>query len=278
MADFKLSTSIRYDPILLDAPKHEDLDTTDWNRKVASPWYMLDYHRDRMLKAATHFGWKPAVEKIEGLEGLKRLEDFLTPFTRSAGLKPHRVKILLDEDGTLKHEFSPAQQTSLNNMFPSYLPAPEEAKEAAVNISARATPGKLPEYEIYVDSAATSHTEFTHYKTTKRQMYDDARKRLHLALADPKEVLLVNPTDGSIMEGSFTTPFFWRNNRWVTPPVSQGFQEGNGSGGNEGTTRRWALERGLAIEEKVMARSLQNGEECWISNGVRGFIFGRIKI
>lgn len=34
--------------------------------------------------------------------------------------------------------------------------------------------------------------------------------------------------------------------------------------------------RGLCIEEAINVSTLTEGEECWISNGVRGFMFGRI--
>ncbi len=36
--------------------------------------------------------------------------------------------------------------------------------------------------------------------------------------------------------------------------------------------------RGVAVEETVLAESLVEGEECWLSNGVRGFFFGRVKL
>jgi branched-subunit amino acid aminotransferase/4-amino-4-deoxychorismate lyase len=103
-------------------------------------------------------------------------------------------------------------------------------------------PLKEPEFEILLDNQNTTHTEFTHYKTTNRFMYDSARKRSQLSPADKKEVLIVNDSDGSIMEASLRTPYFWRNGRWVTPPVSSTFQRGEGSGGNDGTSRRWALQ------------------------------------
>lgn len=93
------------------------------------------------------------------------------------------------------------------------------------------------------------------------------------------------------MEGSITTPYFRRrrrrrrrrsgvshglkdkehtddddnnNDKWVTPPLS--------SGGNAGVTRRYALEHGFCIEQVVRVEDLVDGEECWLSNGVRGFI------
>jgi 4-amino-4-deoxychorismate lyase len=244
MAEFRLFTSIRYDPLLVEAPKHGDLSMPDWNRKESSPWYMLDYHRDRMLKAAVHFGWTTAVQIIDGPEGLKNLEDLLEPFTRAASLQPHRVKILLDEAGNLTYESGPVGETNLKNLFPPLLPVPNDVKVVEADNAMTVLP-KQPEYEVYIDSELSPPTAFTHHKTTKRQIYDAARRRHALGMADPKEVLLVNPKDGSVMEGSITTPYFWRGGRWVTPPVSQRFREGRGSGGNDGTTRRWALERSV---------------------------------
>jgi hypothetical protein len=36
--------------------------------------------------------------------------------------------------------------------------------------------------------------------------------------------------------------------------------------------------RGMAVEATIPASSLVEGEECWLSNGVRGFIFGRVTL
>lgn len=36
--------------------------------------------------------------------------------------------------------------------------------------------------------------------------------------------------------------------------------------------------RKLVIEDVIRASSLTSGEECWISNGVRGFIYGKIRL
>jgi 4-amino-4-deoxychorismate lyase len=73
--------------------------------------------------------------------------------------------------------------------------------------------------------------------------------------------VLVNPS-GELMEGSVTSVYFFRDGKWVTPSVA--------SGGQIGTTRRWLIERGYCIEGIVKAESLQDGEMCWISNGLRG--------
>lgn len=89
-------------------------------------------------------------------------------------------------------------------------------------------------------------------------------------MAERREVLLVSVKDGAIMEGSLTSPFFWRDGGWVTPET--------GCGGQIGTTRRWALEKGLCKEGVVKLDELVDGEECWLGNGVRGFKWGKVKL
>ncbi|KAI0134499.1 aminotransferase [Xylariales sp. AK1849] len=245
MADFHLFTSLRYDPALLGVPDHGFAHAGSNQRP--SVWYMLDYHRDRMLKAATHWGWNSAIQTISGEGGLKRIEEFLEPIATEAGVTPYRVKILLDQDGKLDCEYNPVPKTDLRNLFPDALPVPDTEGTASQN--SEKGPRKEPNFDVLIDSDMTAHTAFTHYKTTNRSMYDDARARHQLSLKDQKEVLIVNEANGSIMEGSSTTPFFWRNDRWITPPVSQSFRKGVGSGGNDGTTRRWALERCVSIRD-----------------------------
>ncbi|KUI58503.1 Aminodeoxychorismate lyase [Cytospora mali] len=271
MADhFQLFTSLRYDPALL-------LDS-----KQPSSFYMLGFHRDRMLRAATHWGWEKAIAAIEGPEGLARLETFLTQkLNPESNDKPMRLKVLLSQEGELGLESSHVPATTLANLFPHTLPpAPGRNGYAPADSETPPTdqPRSSPPYDIYIDDQLTQRSGYTHYKTTKREMYDQARQRAGLKPTDAtKEVLIVNEASGTIMEGSLTTPYFWRGGRWVTPPVAEKFSTEVGSGGQDGTTRRWALERGLAVEEEVKARDVADGEAVWLSNGVRGFVFGWIR-
>jgi 4-amino-4-deoxychorismate lyase len=129
-----------------------------------------------------------------------------------------------------------------------------------------------PSFNIIVDPLPTEVTPHTMLKTTYRPHYDASRARaFHSAITNSglenKEVLLHNPA-GEMMEGSVTTPYFYRNGRWVTPPV------GSEHGGQRGTTRRWALATGMAVEEIVPRESVKAGERLWLSNGVRGFAWG----
>ncbi|CAN8106205.1 unnamed protein product [Discula destructiva] len=283
--DFQLFTSLRLD-WSMESLRDIHPRNLGWNSEVASPIYMLTYHRDRMLRAAIHWGWTKAAKTIDGPEGLSRLHCFVLDSLKlklgerwGPDCGPMRVKVLLAKDSELSLESSAVPQTKLANLFPYQLPAPDGCDDGRRSVvKQRLGPlGLDPPYDVYIDADFTSPSEFTHFKTTKREMYDQARQRVELKITDTtKEVLIVNNTDGSIMEGSLTTPYFWRNGGWVTPPVSESFDNGNGAGGQDGTTRRWALERKLATEGLVRAAELVDGEAVWLSNGVRGFVFGRI--
>lgn len=284
--DFQLFTSLRFDWSMrtVRGSHPEDL---GWNSDVSSPIYMLPYHRDRMLRAATHWGWTQAVKTIEGLEGLNKLHSLiLDTLQQRLGdrwgpeCEPMRVKIVLAGDGNMSLEYSPVPPTTLANLFPTQLPAPDSHDDPRrfPGEQCLGPPSLTPPYDVYIDTDFTFASEFTHFKTTKREMYNQARKRAGLKLTDTtKEVLIVNRANGSIMEGSLTTPYFWRDGGWVTPRVSKAFGAEDGAGGQDGTTRRWALERGLADEGAICAPAVADGEAVWLSNGVRGFVFGRIR-
>ena len=59
---FQLFTSIRYDPLLLTS---EENSRPDLNFITPSPFYMLAYHRDRMLEAAQHFDFLQVEKRLQ---------------------------------------------------------------------------------------------------------------------------------------------------------------------------------------------------------------------
>lgn len=233
--EFSLFTSLRYDPKLIQV-RARGLADQGWNFDHDSPFYMLDYHRDRMLKASKHWRWQPAIDKLTGDEGLQYLKRLLTEAVGTSQTTPSRIRVVVSREGDIKVENFSTPELSLDNLFPRRLPPP-------TSVLTQADPPKQPHFLLLVDAAETARSEFTHFKTTKRAMYDSARHRAGLSPADAKEVLVINQDDGSVMEGTITTPYFWRDNRWVTPPVSTKFSREDGNGGQDGTSRRWALER-----------------------------------
>jgi 4-amino-4-deoxychorismate lyase len=175
--------------------------------------------------------------------------------------------------------------------------------------AATSTPPAPPEWKIKLDTEPTPSSPFTLLKTTKREMYDQSRQR---ALPDNpagpahREVMLYNEVN-ELTEGTLTSLYLFRGGRWVTPPVgvpsgeftsktlkNDGADEGElrkpfagrwghstrsakvGAGGQRGTSRRWALGSGYCMEEPVGIETVEVGEGVWVSNGVRGFGFGRV--
>ncbi len=69
-SDFYIFSSLRYDT-LLSHEKESRLCFED--ESPYSPFYMLLYHRDRMMEAAKYFGWDAAVKKLADLESLVKM-------------------------------------------------------------------------------------------------------------------------------------------------------------------------------------------------------------
>ena len=280
--DFQLFSSLRFDPLLLPLT----INTAAWDGEIKffSPFYMLPYHRDRMLQAAEHFGWTKAADTIRGTEGFNSLLKKLNEGLDTNSSTPLRVRTLLSHDGEITVESNPVPTVDRYALFPERIPPPSSAEPkmkvspltgGALTIGENdAVHGDAPKgqpWDIIPDTVRTPPSPYTSYKTTSRDLYVSARERVGIKdMTEKKEVLLVSEKDGEIMEGSLTSVFFWRNGKWTTPHTS--------SGGQIGTTRRWAIEDGFAVEGIVKVDSLVEGEECWISNGVRGFQYGKIKL
>lgn len=278
--DILLFTSLRYDPLLLSLP----INIEHWQSETQqpSPYYMFPYHRDRLIQAALEFGWHAAADRLSNSEGLTHLLLHVSNVCDIQPKGPLRVKVLLSQDISITVEAFPTPEVSQWNLYLSRLPPPRSASNTYVspltggalqvgeNDAVHGDPPREEPWEVLLDTATTTPSSYTSFKTTKRDMYDAARMRVGIeSMAEKREVLLIGDKDGHVMEGSLTTPYFWRNDKWTTPPLS--------SGGQAGTTRRWALAKELCVEGEVKAETLVDGEECWISNGVRGFQYGKIK-
>ena len=310
MTDLEIFTSLRYDPILLASADNAALSAT---AAETSAVYMLRHHRDRLLEAAQHFQWPEVVSRLHGDAGLTRLhQDVMgqvereadddgrfassSPlkvgehlmFQRSSILSPWaqsiKVRVAYDAGGRVRVETSKIPATPIEHLYPrtlspSDLPDGSRGTKTASGLDRRgADVDRSPSdrsstlsWGVRLDPHPSLPSPFTTFKTSRRDLYDAARERVGVARGchPPREVLLVNPT-GAIMEGSVTSVYFYRDGRWATPPLS--------SGGQAGTTRRWALQQGRCVEQLIPARSLVDGEECYLSNGVRGFIRARVRL
>lgn len=234
---FDLFTSLRYDPQLLRVTSKDNAGS-GWNFENESPLYMLNFHRDRMLRAAKHWAWQSAIDALEGPRGLQNLARLIQRVVGLSQATPLRLKVIVSREGDVRCERGDTPEVPLENLLPLRLPPPSPS-------ASKGDPKRIILYTLLVDDEKTPRSEFTHYKTSKRDMYDSARRRAGISLTDLKEVLVLNQHDGSVMEGTITTPYFWRHGQWVTPPVAAEFSWADGSGGQDGTTRRWALERSV---------------------------------
>ncbi|KAB8075978.1 aminotransferase class IV-domain-containing protein [Aspergillus leporis] len=254
---FQIISSLRYEPALPNVVDERAADS----HLLTTPYYLLPYHQDRLLSAARCFKWTKAAEFLR--QELGQFRQFLDTFIPDKA-EAWRLRIIIDSNGACKVEANPT--ASIN---PMNLLVPSDTAQSNT-------------WCVNVDSESTTPSDFTTHKTTARDGYTAARLRSGITSPQEQaEVLVVNPK-GEIMEGSITTPYFRRRKFgsgndsaseqsgpiWVTPPLS--------SGGNAGTTRRYALAQGFCTEQVVSALDLVDGEECWLSNGVRGFIPGRI--
>ena len=252
---WEILTCIRYDPQLLD---NDD------------GYYILPYHQARILAAADDFGWEEGHKLLKGAGGLAHLKTALDSHIKSGvssnpseGKKCYKVRVLLSSDGRLAISSDEVQAVPKDYLFPSSLQPPTSGP---VDLGIPLT------WRIYISPIRTVPSPHTKHKTTHRPMYNEARK--HIPSSDGTlypglnaEILMVNQND-EIMEGSITTPYFQRSGLWVTPSSS--------CGGNLGTTRRWALEKGLSIERTVMRADVKVGELVWLSNGVKGWGLGTV--
>ena len=72
-SEFQLFTSLRYDPLLLQSHENSRLIL---NFVTPSPFYMLAYHRDRMVEAAQHFDFFEVEKRLK--DGKALHEELLT--------------------------------------------------------------------------------------------------------------------------------------------------------------------------------------------------------
>ena len=271
-------TTLRWDPSLssrmatqLCYPEHiRDANETDLTQ--VSHFYMLPYHRDRMLSAARAFD-RPFPNIYEGNDGLRHLEEVLQQETRVAeqcleSQDIRRVRVLLSPKGEIS-----VTSTAMQSSFGYYLyPTPSILGYSN------------PVYRIFISPEATERSLHTAHKTTLRSHYDHIRSLLPSWTTNPRtngdlvpEILLINQ-DGEIMEGTFTTPYFALRNPAYNAKVSYCTPRAE-AGGNLGTTRRWALESDWCEEACINKddRLVSVGERVWLSNGARGWGLGRIE-
>ncbi|KAG2154551.1 aminotransferase [Suillus clintonianus] len=255
---FALLSSTRYDPFLISCPWNNDPDGP-------SPYFLLHYQADRLIRsAALH---DQVFQEGTTLSKVKTVCDkAVQEHNDSRGETPLKLRVVLDPSGELSATASPAKEFESDPTLPSLFNPATDSPPALV-------------LTIHIDTQPTSDT--TSLKTTDRRAYDDARVRAGLqpvgsldppASHAPDDVILYN-TRNIVTESSVCNVAFYRNGRWVTPPLAAGCISG--------VLRRWLIEQHRifeAAEDEFTIDGIKDGEWVLVSNGVFGCKLGRIKL
>ncbi|KAF8324312.1 aminotransferase class IV-domain-containing protein [Cantharellus anzutake] len=253
--EFYLLSSIRYDTEMEWRPSKQA--DSDLDVDFDTPLFLISYHLDRLRRAADAFGWDKAAESLSGDGALSR---FRTACEEAVTNGPHpisQIRYLVNKDGDHRLEVSPIGRRPFD----------------LLNISSRAPrefttwPTQYaPILDIYLDPVPTPSSNFTSYKTTIRDHYNEARERARInSPSAAVEVILYNE-EGKITEGSLRNIAVFRNGSWVTPPLSTGCLGG--------VVRSWMIKHGRVREAEIMIGELIVGEWVLISNAVEGIGLG----
>lgn len=147
-------------------------------------YFLLPYHLQRLCDSAAYFGI-PIEEE--------RIHEELMQVAASCPGEPHKVRLLVAQDGAISCQAAPLSQA----------PVPQR-----VRLKLAPTP---------VDS----DDPFLYHKTTRRQVYDTARA----ACPDGDDVLLWNER-GEITETCIANVIVERDGELLTPPVECGLLPG----------------------------------------------------
>ena len=252
--DFRIFTTFRLDV---------SNDVADTKARLCTQHQPIPFslHRERLIASALAFGWEHVADRLSGNTGMDILVDNIisalsSHISTEELSKAFKVRLTVSRECDIGVDYTEMQLVHSGLRLPENL-SPDSMDPQTC--------------EIVLDREFTKPSPFTTHKTSARSHYDGARERAAISKmpADANEVLLLNDR-AEVMEASISTPYFFRADRWVTPPLS--------SGGNSGVTRRVALESGLCTEEIVRVDGLRDGETVWISNGVRGFMMGTLDL
>ena len=253
-----VNATVRYDPVLVHSAEN-----TAASFRRPCPFYLLEHQWTRLQVAR----WsvlpggqaKPSDACSTPANFLNGLLGAVQRWQKAHADDEHksralRIRIRSYADGRITTEIVPTMVKPGMSLFPKGFSLPSAEDQSS--------------WTLYLDNEPTEISETTMYKTSDRTWYGRARAAAGImTLTATEEVLLFN-TEGNILDGSQTTPYFFRGGKWVTPTSA--------AGGQQGTTRRYALEHGFCVEDDVSKSSLRDGEHVWLSNAVQGFFWATL--
>jgi para-aminobenzoate synthetase/4-amino-4-deoxychorismate lyase len=179
----------------------------------------LEMHLRRLAGSADYFGFR--YDEADMREAVEKT-------LASAPSTPCRVRLALGKDGTVRVACTPL---------------------ASERDFVRASLDDVPQDPRDI---------FLFHKTSRRQRYEDARRR-H---PDADDVLLINGS-GEATESTIANLAVLVGGRWVTPPIEAGLLPGIG--------RAVALEEGTLTEAPVTVDELRSSEEIALISDARGW-------
>lgn len=251
---FQITTIVRYESGLLASQTSQACIADKF--MTIDDFYLLASHQDKLMSAAKHFNWPvQLIELYSGTRGLQVLfaKLLLHIHEDRKADAPLQVLVALAKDGTLNIRSSPALMPGL--LFPTDL---SDRKREPNLRDSRGLYKRVP-VQVLIDDQISLSFGTIWSSSVRNSSFDKA--------STTRESLIVSQYS-EVLQGQFTTPYFLRNGAWITPAFS-------GVVANS-VTRRYALENGLCKEGIVLKSSLKDGEDCWLSDGVRGFFQGTI--
>jgi para-aminobenzoate synthetase/4-amino-4-deoxychorismate lyase len=185
---------------------------------------LLQQHLDRLQAAARHFFCRAADPD--------HLSARLEALAASLPQRAHRVRLLLDERLDIQLSAAP-------------LDPQDQPRRVAL---ARAP-------------SALLGNPFVMHKTTRREVYDAARRAVAVAVPDADDVLLINER-GEVTESTIANLVVDLGGILVTPPCSCGLLPG--------VYRQHLLDTGRIVERVVRPEHLQAADAIYLANSVRG--------
>lgn len=252
--DFDILATIRYDPSRSTHPP------TTYDEISPLNIFLLSEHTARLQYTFEFFHnlYKTSfdceiTEDFLFSQIAKSLEHLGKPID-----KPYKIRGLFKLDGSSKletHETPSREDLLLGLNMDDRSPAPLS------NTSGH--------WDVYINTKSSLISPFTSFKTTKRDVYNEARKILPGLKPGQEEVLLFN-SQKQLMEGSITNVAIKRktDGKWVTPLLS--------SGCLCGVTRHYLLRRNYIEEDIIQIKDVSLGDEVLLFNGIMGVVRGKV--
>ncbi|KAI5953958.1 ABZ2 [Candida margitis] len=257
--DFEILSTIRYDPTLSKVPPTGYIDISPSNI------FLLSEHVARLQYTFTFFHhlYGTSFDSDIGEEYL--LKQIVESFKESQKPvdKSYKIRGLFKLDGSSRLEIH--DTTIREDLLLGLHPADgENSAEASTESGSR-----HDEWDVYINTKSSLISPFTSFKTTKRDVYTEARRILPGLKPGKEEVLLFN-SQNQLMEGSITNVAIKRQSdgKWVTPLLS--------SGCLCGVTRHYLLRRNFIEEDVISMKDVSIGNEVLLFNGIMGVVRGRI--